>query len=73
MKYQKNKGQPYESRRKYETIFQTIGAENITDKQMRRLREDVDFILSLWVERAYIKEYEVYKKGRAYAGVKIYL
>ncbi|MDO9491264.1 hypothetical protein [Acetobacterium sp.] len=73
MKYQKNKGQPYESRRKYETIFQTIGAENITDKQMRRLREDVDFILSLWVEREYIKEYEVYKKGRAYTGVKICL
>lgn len=73
MKYQKKNGRPYECRRKYETIFKTIGAENITDKQMRRLREDIDFILSLWVGRNYIKEYEVYKKGRAYAGIKICL
>lgn len=58
----------------FETIFEKCGVIEITNRQTKaRYVDAVEKILSEWVERKYIKGYQVTTKGKAKTGVEISL
>lgn len=83
-----NKGNPEnETRRSFETIADAIDLkkpvkdkdgketkpDKLTARQLRTLRENIEFLCTRWKIQGNIKDYELYKKKgcQAYAGVKI--
>lgn len=58
----------------FETIFEKCGVIEITNRQTKaRYVDAVEKILNEWIERKYIKDYEVTTKGKAKIGVEISL
>ena len=61
------------NRMRYTTIAENIDLQDATPKQLRSLRDDVDYYLTLLQSMGEIKGFAKYKDGRALAGVEVYL
>ena len=72
MKTDKKTGN-YEGRRSFETIEKSISKNELTDRQRRTMREDIDILCTRWKIQGHIKDYSLYKNrgSRALVGVKI--
>lgn len=71
MKRELAREERYEKRISYERICREIGLREPTDKQLRTLREDVDYMMEFWVSMGYIRGFVKYKAERAFVGVEV--
>jgi len=61
----------YEPRLTYAKLMDEIGLKDVSEKQLRTFRNDVDYLLEHWISLGYIHAFDRYKAGRFFLGVYI--
>ena len=69
---ERNEG-AYEPRLSYTKLQDEIGLREASEKQLRTLRADVDYLLEYWSTLGYIRTFDKYKNAHAFAGVRVEL
>lgn len=66
------KGKSQNNKILYETLFECIGEETPNSDRIKTVRGYIKKMLSYYVKEKYINEFEEYKNGRTFVGVRIF-